>query len=749
MQKKRLLHVFLPLLIMLAGGLGVLRSDTPGTTTDLSFDPSCFAIPEEIGRVQERFIAPATDREISRPRTIIQIQDVHAHAVAQQNIAAILERLRTVFGVERAALEGAWTTSSLPKSHAVPTSREKQLLARTLLEDDRISGPVYAAIMSAESVTLIGIEDEALYEKNRRLFLAHLRTEKEITEKLRAYSASLEVAQKAFWGPDLLAFGTACVKFLDSSDLGKFFPVLLKAMEAQGVTASDLAQIILMRNIMALEKSFEKERLEQEVKQLMRDYKNTPWTLEELVRGGKIPEEKLGFYPEIKKLTGLYRLRDQISIQELSSQVQTLTGRVLGKLIRLPEENALWERTERFYFARRMLLLQASPADVMVCEMNRSFLNSELAGAGLSDAFNLSLDFYALVKERDEIFFDRIANDPALAGNIVVVTGGFHTDGLSERFRSAGISYITVTPDLGGEAMNEKLYNDRMMEDGWRLPAGQAGMKKSEKPGLAPSALRHPPSGVQDATLSELQNAIAWIDERFIAALDVLFQTNDVRNALKVFRGETVAGSKRDKARGLAARDRLRENAGPDTLSAFHMSLNEFMNRLTPAEQRETVRSLMQRAEHPDPRPALIISVSALSRIAEMNPEAAALVERTLRSGDAIALLSDGTLSEKFLPAANSGKVEFFEVPKGGMAALIQTSSLQALIKSHPPVIVMDGFTDMKIPVLEEKPESLVIYRIITLSPSLYQAARNPGFRNLLGRLADEILSEELTKTSV
>ena len=85
--------------------------------------------------------------------------------------------------------------------------------------------------------------------------------------------------------------------------------------------------------------------------------------------------------------------------------------------------------------------------------------------AGLPEALQLGLRFYELAKQRDQIFFDRVANHPKLQGNIAVVTGGFHTEGMSARFEEAGISYAVITPDLGNEPADEKLYFTRLSEE--------------------------------------------------------------------------------------------------------------------------------------------------------------------------------------------------------------------------------------------------------------------------------------------
>ena len=738
MSIKRLFAALFFLIITFTVAPILLRSETPEAGADTSLALSNLAVPKEIGKIQERFTGSPSTQTGSSLRMIIQIQDVHAHATAQQNIAAILERLRVVFGIEKAALEGAWAATSLPKSHAIPTSREKQLLAGTLLDDDRISGPVYAAIMSPEPITLIGIEDETAYEKNRALFLAHLGKAKEIDGKLRTYGASLQESQRSTWGPELLAFGNAFGKFRETSDPGKFFPVLLKAAETQSTDASDLAQITLVRDIMALEKLFQEERLDQEVKHLMREYKNTPWTLEELLRGGKIPPGEIGLYPEIKKLTLLYKMRDQLSLQDLTDQIGTLTGRIREKLVKTPEERAMWERTERFYLSKKILLLQATPADLKAYESEKLPLESELAGAGLSEALSLSLAFYEVVKKRDEIFFNRIVNDPSLAGNVAIVTGGFHTDGLSQRFRDAGISYITITPELGGTPMNEKLYNTRMEDEGWQKTA-------SAKP-KSPSSIHQPASPARSATLSELRNAIAWIDGRFLEALKVLFQTKDVRKAAKVFEGQEVGVTKTDKIIRLAAEKRLRKSGGPDMVDISAFRESEFM-ALTRPEQRETVRRLMEQADNAEQKAMLVSSVSVLRGMLS-DARSETCVRKIVARGDVLALVQDVPIIKMPEILLSTRGIERFTATD--ITTLVgNTPHFQRLAKKLPFAIMKEGYRNENYVVLPEKSVSLVLYRIVTLNDRLYQAAKDPAFLALLQNLVAEILSQELPKKSV
>ncbi len=708
-------------------------SETAETNASGSLNLSNLAVPEEIGKVQERFTGNPATQAGNIPRTIIQIQDVHAHVAAQQNIAAILERLRVVFGIKTAALEGAWSTTSLPKSHALPTSREKQLLVETLLDDDRISGPVSAAIMSPEPITLIGIEDEISYEKNRALFLAHLEKAKEIDVKLQAYEASLQESQRSVLGPALLSFGNAFGKFRETSDLGKFLPLLLETAKTQDANTSDLAQIILVRDIMALEKLLQKERLEQEIKRLMREYKDTPWTLEELIRGGKIPPEKIGLYPEIKKLTHLYQLRDEVSLRDLMDQISFLTDRILEKLVGTPAESALWKKTERFYLSKKILLLQATPEDIKAYDLEKPLFEDELAAAGLSEPLALSVAFYEVVKKRDEIFFDRVVNDPSLAGNVAIVTGGFHTDGLSQKFRDAGISYITITPELGNTAMDEKRYNARMKDEGGRG-------EESSTP-AAPSAIRHPSSAIQ--TLSELRNAIEWIDDRFQQSYTVLLQTRDVREAKKFFSGEAVAVSRSAKISHLARERRIVPELKSGTaVSVSALRVSEFMKKPR-AEQLETVRGWLALAPEQRQKAMLVSSVGILARMLA-EEKTAKLLEEAISGGDIIALAQDVPATKTPELLSSKHGIDRFDATDIAML-LEKTPRFQRLAKKRPFAIMENDRPGGAFVVLPEKPVSLVLFRIITLNPSLYQAAKDPAFLALLQNLVTEILSQEVS----
>lgn len=450
---------------------------SPAETLDLSN----LAISESIGKIETRRVGKST-------RWVVHIQDVHAHFAAQENIAAILDQLNATYGIKTVAVEGSWHSTSLPKSWAVPSSREKQMLARTLLEDHYLTGPGHAALFSLTPLSLIGIEDPKLYEENRKIYLEHISRREEISKKVDAVDQEIAGLKEKLFNPDLRAFDQALLEFRKGKKAEKFLPSLISKTEALGIDISSFDQIVLLKNTLAAEKSLNKEKLKAEGTRLVQAYKSKRLSFEELLRSGKVPAEKLQFYPELQKYTKLIQLQDQIAHRPLFSQLDEVTRRVKEKLIVKEEEKVLDQRSERFELAKKIILFQATPEDLKIfSSVNQAPDNSpsplplpleggeekgegaslgalkiEIQKAGLGEALRLGLNFYEIAKKRDRVFFEKITRNPKLDQNIAVVAGGFHTEGLSQQLEEAGISYLVITPDLAEEIPNEAAYFERL-----------------------------------------------------------------------------------------------------------------------------------------------------------------------------------------------------------------------------------------------------------------------------------------------
>ena len=414
--------------------------------------------------------------------------------------------------------------------------------------------------------------------------------------------------------------------------------------------------------------------------------------------------------------------------------------RLLFRSYKKPEESSIWEKTVRYYLARLILLRRATPADMSAYEEAKLSLGPELEGEGLSEGLTLSLDFYETVKKRDQIFFDRITSDPALAGNIAIVTGGFHTDGLSQKFRDAGISYITITPDLGGASMNEKLYEKRMSETTGNTPGVKFRGSKDHTPGVDRVA--------NDQTLSELQNRIAQTDRDFPPALIVLKATNDLRRSeARFIEGSVdIPVSKTEQIEQLTTEKRIRKNAGADTVTMTEFRQQEFM-ALPRAEQLSQLRQLMERAMSGSQRSMLVSSIGVIGK---MLPDAGSVarIKGIVARGDILALLQDVPVAETPEALLSMHGIEKFQA--ADMDTLLRrTPTFLSLARQRPFVIMKNGYQNESFVVVDEDPVWLDLFPVLTLSARLYESARNPAFLELLKSLYTEALSKELAGKSV
>lgn len=455
-MKNRIFSFLLALSLALPYSYSLQSAETPAPARRGYPPLSMLAIPETLGKIDTRF------KGENSKRWVIHIQDVHAHLGAQENISAIVDQLSSIYGLQTVAVEGAWVSTSLPKSWALPNTRGKQMFARKLLEDAYMTGAVNSALFSPQPIQLVGVEDKDLYEQNRQVYLKHIARHEEIMKDVSDLENKLTLEKAQTFNSDLLSFDVALNDYREGRKAEKFLPSLLQKAQEHQVDFSDLEQVVLFKKILEQETAIDKDKLKSEADRLVKAYKKRRLNFEELLRSGKVPAEELEYYPALRQYMEIMKLQDQLVHNIFFSQIEESIKRVKEKLFTSDEERTLDARFERFVIAKRMILFRATPSDFQAYQEQKGGIDSEIAEAGFSEDLKLGEEFYTLAKKRDEIFFQKIMSDPKLSGNIAVVAGGFHTEGLTEQFQKAGVSYVIVTPDLGDAAPDEKIYYERL-----------------------------------------------------------------------------------------------------------------------------------------------------------------------------------------------------------------------------------------------------------------------------------------------
>jgi hypothetical protein len=84
----------------------------------------------------------------------------------------------------------------------------------------------------------------------------------------------------------------------------------------------------------------------------------------------------------------------------------------------------------------------------------------------MDEVFTAGLEFYDYAHKRESVFYKEMqtAMTERKITKAILITGGFHTDGMSDLFRENAVSYGIVTPRLS-EKSNESLYRKIMLQD--------------------------------------------------------------------------------------------------------------------------------------------------------------------------------------------------------------------------------------------------------------------------------------------
>ena len=668
-------------LLFPAGSCAVYAQTETESALPESLSLENLALPKSLGKIEERFQGTSN-------RWVVQIQDVHAHMPAQENIAALVDHLSEVYNIKTLGLEGGWGQTSFPKSRALPNSREKQSLARSLMENDYITGPAYTALFSQSPLTLIGIEHQELYEKNRQAYLNHMKNPAPMTEKIEAMGKELSAAKETSFNAALKPFDSALTDFREGKKAEIFLPLMMREASERDIDFSDLGQVLLFQQALEMEKGLDQEKLKEEAGRLMKAYKTKRLGFEELLKSGFIPKERLEHYPTSRLYLDLLDLQSRISYKLFFEELEVAISRVQETLFTNEEEKELAGRWERFLVAKHILTLKATPDVIRYYAEEQVPLESEIREAGLETSFRDALEFYSLAMQRDRVFFEAVSSDPRLSENIVVVAGGFHTQGLSDRLREAGISYCVITPDLGNAAPDETLYASRMEET----------VSSSE-------------------TLSALQNRFfpASFDSGFVRAMEYRkTNRNDLKAMELVFASQAVAAA----------------SARTDAPALSWETFSSWSREEKTARLREWILHSREGAL----RALLAIKASDLSTLLE-DPPAEALWENAVRSerANTVVLIYESLADIPI--AAIGGKFKVHRFQGSSVAEIVGgedfTEKFRDLLNEETVAVVahrQEGPMDQRILRLPNSSPVSFLYRVFLSNPELRTLVKNPDF---------------------
>lgn len=447
--------------------------------------PSDLKLPASLGTVKDVFSNAA-----GTGKTIIEIQDAHCNYEAQKKLAAILEYLIKEHKITLVMVEGGTGEIGLSFLRGYSDKQTRTEIAEKYLKMGQISGEEYLDIVSDCSFDLYGVEDEDLYNSNLEAFLSTDSARQQGLKDLQQIAQVVEVLKGSIYGPGLQAF-EAKKKQFDSKEIGlaDYGEFLRQQAQASGLRM-EAEHLTAFLDSLSVEKKLDFKLAEKErndcIKQLggMLDQASVQALIaktRDFTAGSIKPEE---FYAYLRSLAA-QRFNLAATYPNLDSYIKYLTSSkgvkadslvreigILEKQIRkgicsTADERSLAGIDSQLQLAAKFLKLELTPEeyayflqDKGMCRTSSwmAFLGDACSRYGIgtipaaSDAMDDNFDkldsFYRLGVAREKAFIKNISQKLALAGNTaaVLITGGFHTEGVNRLLKEAGYSYAVITP---------------------------------------------------------------------------------------------------------------------------------------------------------------------------------------------------------------------------------------------------------------------------------------------------------------
>jgi hypothetical protein len=486
----------------------------PVNTVPLLPQISTNIIPFNIGRVTETTYN-------GDGQVLVLIQDLHSHKQTQENINSILKVLDNKYGIKNIWLEGASGHLDTSWIFKIQDTTEREQVVKVLLEKGMLTGAEMFSIKSGKTDILKGIENKEVYLKNFNRLNEIYNKKVEIEEYLPQIKAILKAKTEGYFSINNRKINSLQEKNKEGKiRADKYFAYILRAMKKAGLKLSDYEQISKYVYVMAKQKRINFKRANKEIRTIITELKevstyqqyrellnkvNNKETEAEFYSGiKKFAEQKgiLNKYKEAEKFFEYLTYNEMLNPIELVEQEEELIDDIETSFAQNGYEKEVLFLKKYFRLIESYLMNKITADEYRYFENNRERFKLlwtkyvDIDGIiNIDEYFSLFDDFYKDNVERNRCFIENITgkkpakekeaivikagaeyNAKAIeelsktkAGIDVVITGGFHTRGLSRLFEEEKINYIVITPNITEETVTSDNLYEKMFKEEYEI----------------------------------------------------------------------------------------------------------------------------------------------------------------------------------------------------------------------------------------------------------------------------------------
>ncbi|GEM_PF-2974845 len=460
-------------------------------------------IPNELGTIDKK-----QQGEKGGDRIVIHIQDAHGQLGAQQNIQKLLDYLARQYGFKTVFLEGGLKGTISP--HLLRFFQDEELnekIASRLLEKGEIGGPEVFLLKSQGKVKAYGVEESGLYKDNLSSFrkvysgktISHLFLQK-LEAKINLVASHLSSPTLQKFLKDWLLYQNDKKDMLSHLNmLGQYAQEILRLDLTDPRHQERYPQLVRYFKLKEMETGIQAalktNRLEKEKDELLRwaqEKKINPDlalrmkavltergeadTFEDLrIFVEHFYEEVHAFnftfdrYPNVCLYLGSLILRQELESLDLFEETDAVTRALLAALAKTEKEKMLIEIIRDLRLLTKLFSLELSRSEWREVSLRRSAVSPDAFQSrlfaitekkietrfrfppALDLVFREALRFYELAEARDLSISESIIQtlDEQDIQKAILITGGFHTEGIEKFLGNHNIGLLEITPKMG------------------------------------------------------------------------------------------------------------------------------------------------------------------------------------------------------------------------------------------------------------------------------------------------------------
>ena len=445
-------------------------------------------IPRDYGTIKERSNG-------GNGKLVLYIQDAHCNYEAQTNIARILEYLIKNYKVDFVSVEGADGIVDTSWFKAFPDEDIKQEVADYFMKKGEITGAEFLSITSDYPFTIYGAENRKYYIDNLNSFLESYPYKEEFLKYYTSVKSALGKLKKYIYTKQLRRLDNKVIGHKDKKiKFADYIRYLDNTAKTQRINIKTYPNISILMEAIKFEKNIDFDIVNDEravlidelSKKLSKDnlsklvnkslaFKlgkidgNTFYSyLAELAKEKNISITKK--YEDFSRYIIYSRIYAKIDNEGLFDEIDELLVAIKENMFRNDDQRTLDKLCKDVNVALGFMNIELTNKEHEYYQENKNefgpanfiiFINKQSERFGLScnistpdeelnNAFTKLIDFYEIALRRDKILVENMFK--GMRGKktdvAVLITGGFHTKGVTKFLKKEDASYVVISPAI-------------------------------------------------------------------------------------------------------------------------------------------------------------------------------------------------------------------------------------------------------------------------------------------------------------